>query len=438
MAVGAKIRVGLPFGALRAAAASKAKKSWLPSANRPGQLISEVNVLAGIPTRTFGLGGIRYAPGIQAGFFYFEKPARAKTLKLWLWQERFRSRRGRDAEKDRTSRLDNAETTSPKETSRTLRGFATIAVPQDHRRPAYRFCRNRPRGSSITGFAFRIGHRRVCDLKDSLGRCLFVPLDSVAMRTQPKNPRQKPGRKSPAKGDQAKKRAKNRKTRPHSILLADLFLLIRVVDECLYHPTGALGRAAKTEGYGSVGNVAQRLDVLENRFGKLFYRNSSGGRRRADPRGDGRQGARLRSRAEDARADAQEPAQRLFPRQARLLPGEGQYRSGVPNFRAAALAELFAVIELLYSRAWSFGRAGFLDELHKLKEIIVHLSPRSAHRVLDDLDQNRIKASLTWRTRQLKTGRAHYRKKMSDWPPFSPSPVKPRARLSPTPAPSHG
>ncbi|MHC2644070.1 hypothetical protein ACVJGB_006938 [Bradyrhizobium liaoningense] len=191
------------------------------------------------------------------------------------------------------------------------------------------------------------------------------------MRTQPKNPRQKPGRKSPAKGDQAKKRAKNRKTRPHSILLADLFLLIRVVDECLYHPTGALGRAAKTEGYGSVGNVAQRLDVLENRFGKLFYRNSSGGRRRADPRGDGRQGARLRSRAEDARADAQEPAQRLFPRQARLLPGEGQYRSGVPNFRAAALAELFAVIELLYSRAWSFGRAGFLDELHKLKEIIV-------------------------------------------------------------------
>ena len=144
------------------------------------------------------------------------------------------------------------------------------------------------------------------------------------MGTKPKNSRQKPGGKSPGTGGQPKKTAKNRKTRPHSISLADLFLLIRVVDECLYHPTGALGRAAKTEGYGSVGNVAQRLDVLENHFGRLFSRNSSSDPWRADRLSGGRRlGARMRRAAG---VDAQERAQRLFqPPEASRLPQQSRH-----------------------------------------------------------------------------------------------------------------
>ena len=112
----------------------------------------------------------------------------------------------------------------------------------------------------------------------------------------------------------------------------------------LYHPTGAFDRVAKTEGYGSLGNVAQRLDVLESRFGTLFYRNSSSG-----------------------------------------------YRSGVPTFRGAALAELFVVIELLYSLAF-LGKSGTLGELRKLS--CSQPSPERSTSGPDDLDQNRIKASL--------------------------------------------
>jgi hypothetical protein len=81
-----------------------------------------------------------------------------------------------------------------------------------------------------------------------------------------------------------------------------------------------------TEGYGSVGNVTQRLDVLESLFGKLLYRS-------------------------------------------------GSYRSGVLTFRGATLAELFVTIELLYSRASSIGKSGFLDELHSLKKLILRLAP---------------------------------------------------------------
>jgi hypothetical protein len=148
----------------------------------------------------------------------------------------------------------------------------------------------------------------------------------------------------------------------------------------------------RNEDYGSVGNVTQRLDVLENEFGMLLYRNLSSG-----------------------------------------------YRSGVPTFRGAALADLFAVIELLYSRALSLEISGFLDELlRKLKGPILDLAPRRARRVGDDLDQNRIKTSLVWRTRQMKTGRSHDRKKMADWPTLGPSPVKPRTRLLPTYARSRG
>jgi hypothetical protein len=103
------------------------------------------------------------------------------------------------------------------------------------------------RGSSIIGFAFRIRHGRIDRFKDSLGHRSFLPLDSVAMGTKPKNSRQNLGGKSPGTGGRVK--AANRRTRPHSILLANLFLCIRIVDECLYHPIGALSRAAKTEGY---------------------------------------------------------------------------------------------------------------------------------------------------------------------------------------------
>jgi hypothetical protein len=224
------------------------------------------------------------------------------------------------------------------------------------------------------------------------------------MGTKPKSSRQKPGRKSPSPGWQAKKKAKDRETRPHSILLADLFLWISVIDECLYHPTGPFDRVAKTEGYGSLGNVAQRLDVLESRFGTLFYRN-----KRLDV---------LESRFGT-----------LYYRNS-----SSGYRSGVPTFRGAALAELFVVIELLYSLAPSLGKSGNLDELRKLKELVLNLAPRRARRVPDDLDQNRIKASLEWRIRQLKTGRPHKHKKMSDWSTYGPSPVRPQARLSSTSA----
>jgi hypothetical protein len=210
------------------------------------------------------------------------------------------------------------------------------------------------------------------------------------MGTKPKSPQRKPGEFAPGSKAQAQKKPK--KQRPNSILLADLFLWISVVDECLYHPVGAFERAAKTEGYGSVGNVTQRLDVLENEFGMLLYRNLSSG-----------------------------------------------YRSGVPTFRGAALADLFAVIELLHSRALSLEISGFLDELlRKLKGPILDLAARRARRVGDDLGQNRIKTSLVWRTRQMKTGRSHDRKKMADWPTLGPSPVKPRTRLLPTSARSRG
>jgi hypothetical protein len=207
------------------------------------------------------------------------------------------------------------------------------------------------------------------------------------MGTKPRSSRQKTGRKSLGPGVGAKK-AKDRKTRPHSISLADLFLWVRVVDECLYHPIGGLDRAAITEGYRSVGNVTQRLDVLERHFGKLLYRS-------------------------------------------------GPYRSGVLTFRGAALAELFVTIELLYSRASSTGKSGLLDELHDLKKVILRLAPKDARRARDESDhQPRIKAALIWHSRKLKTGSAHDRKKMSDWPPLGPSPVKPHARHSPTSAPS--
>ena len=107
--------------------------------------------------------------------------------------------------------------------------------------------------------------------------------------------REHPSPRAPTERKGKSRKTKARTARPHSILLADLFLWIGVVDECLYHPVGAFERAAKTEGYGSVGNVTQRLDVLENEFGMLLYRNLSSGYRSGVPtfRGAGDHGFKL-------------------------------------------------------------------------------------------------------------------------------------------------
>jgi hypothetical protein len=67
-----------------------------------------------------------------------------------------------------------------------------------------------------------------------------------------------------------------------------------------------------------------------------------------------------------------------------------------------------------------------------LKELVVRHVRRTARRVSDDTNSKRIKAALVWRTRQLKTGRTHVHKKMSDWPKLSPSPVRAPKRSSPT------
>jgi hypothetical protein len=88
------------------------------------------------------------------------------------------------------------------------------------------------------------------------------------MGTKPRSSRQKTDDKTPARKPKAEK-----KKRPNSILLADLLLWINIVDECLYHPVGAFDRAATTEGYGSLGNVVQRIEKLQERFGPLFQPN---------------------------------------------------------------------------------------------------------------------------------------------------------------------
>jgi hypothetical protein len=203
-----------------------------------------------------------------------------------------------------------------------------------------------------------------------------------------KNSRQTAEREKPSSQAPTGKKGKSRKVRPNSILLADLFLWISVVDECLYHPMGAFDRAAKTEGYGSLGNVANRLKVLETRFGKLFQENKS---------------------------------------------SSSRYRSGVPTRRGAALAEIFVPIELLYSWAASLEQSGSFTEVRKLKELILYLVPRRAPRPRDqdDLDTSRISSSGVWHTRLYKTGRLRNPKSMAEWPTFGPSPIKPPARPSP-------
>jgi hypothetical protein len=192
-------------------------------------------------------------------------------------------------------------------------------------------------------------------------------------------------RKTPRKTDHnslglvagSAKKPKVRRTRSHAISMADLFLWTSIVDECLYHPTGALERAAITEGYSSVGNVTQRLDFLEKQFGRLIYRNAAG------------------------------------------------IRSGVPTFRGAALAEFFVVIELLFTSSSRLHKSGlFGQQLHKLKTDVVSFVDKKSLRIPDKKNSSRIRAAHEWRCRQLKTGRNHIHKKLPDWPTLSPSPVK--------------
>jgi len=204
------------------------------------------------------------------------------------------------------------------------------------------------------------------------------------MGTKPKSLRSRRGDIAPSPKARAVKKPK--KQRPNSILLADLFLWINVVDECLYHPVGAFDRAAMTEGYSSLGNVVNRIEKLEERFGPLFRPN------------------KLSSRN----------------------------RSGVPTSRGAALAEIFMLIELLFHWASTLEKSGTFSEVRKLKELILYLVPRKALRVRDlaDLDQSRISESLVWRTRLFKTGLPHNPKRMSRWPNFGRSPIKSQAGLS--------
>jgi hypothetical protein len=203
---------------------------------------------------------------------------------------------------------------------------------------------------------------------------------------KPTAKREKPSPEAPTR-----RKAKARKARPHSMLLADLFLWISVVDECLYHPVGAFDRAAVAEGYGSLGNVVQRLAVLEKRFGQLFRQGKVAGR-----------------------------------------------RSGVPTPRGAALAEIFVLIELLYSWAESLEKSGPKEisyiKVHKLKEFIDYLIPSMAPRRVRDQDVfggSRISTSLVWSGRLHKTGRPGQPKHMTQWKRFGPSPVKLLHRSSP-------
>jgi hypothetical protein len=147
------------------------------------------------------------------------------------------------------------------------------------------------------------------------------------MGAKPTSSRKKSGDIAPRSKGQPRRKPK--KQRPNSILLADLFLWINVVDECLYHPAGDFDRAAVTEGYGSFGNVVQRIKVLEDRFGPLFQPH------------------------------------KLSPRN----------RSGAPTKRGAALAKIFMPMELLFHWASTLEKSGSF-EVRKLKELILSFRGR--------------------------------------------------------------
>jgi hypothetical protein len=88
----------------------------------------------------------------------------------------------------------------------------------------------------------------------------------------------------PKDRSQSKRRPPARKKgekRPHSVSLADLYLWITLVDECLYHPIGAFERAAVTAGLKNRGTVTQRVKVLEAHFGQLFANRDASQRYRS-------------------------------------------------------------------------------------------------------------------------------------------------------------
>jgi hypothetical protein len=245
-----------------------------------------------------------------------------------------------------------------------------------------------PKRSSFLGFQLGIpvGPKHLNPLKGPLGLCSSSSLRLSPMGTEPKSSRSRRGVVAPSPKPRAGKKSKRQ--RPNSILLADLFLWINVVDECLYHPVGAFDRAAMTEGYGSLGNVVNRIEKLEERFGQLFRPN------------------KLSSRN----------------------------RSGVPTPRGAALAEIFMLIELMFHWASTLEKSGSFSEVRRLKEFILYLVPRKASRVpdSDDLISNnsRIGTSRVWSNRMHKTGLPHNPKRMSEWESIGKSPVKSQARLS--------
>lgn len=167
----------------------------------------------------------------------------------------------------------------------------------------------------------------------------------------------------PKKRHRLARRPSSRKkhiARPYAHPLADLFLWITVVDECLFHPIGAFERAAVTEGLANRGTVTQRLQVLESRFGQLF-----------------------------AKRDASQ-----------------RYRSGVPSFRGAALAEIFVLIEHLYRWALEIheNRAS-MNEIRALKPFILYLIPAYARRPIDEsIEPDRIIQTSVWINRLRKAG----------------------------------
>jgi hypothetical protein len=120
--------------------------------------------------------------------------------------------------------------------------------------------------------------------------------------------------------------------------LADLLLLITIVDECQIHPIGAFDRAAHTAGIKSAGNLARRLDRIEGHFGKLFRPTRKG----------------------------------------------PQKRSGVPNFRAAFLADAMAAIEQIYLYAMTASRDSSSENtMLKLKLAVFKALPGKKLRPLD-------------------------------------------------------
>lgn len=162
-----------------------------------------------------------------------------------------------------------------------------------------------------------------------------------------------------AKGrSQSKRRPPTRKQaqrRPNSVSLADLYLWITLVDECLYHPIGAFERAAVTAGLKNRGTVTQRVKVLEAHFGQLFANRDTSQR----------------------------------------------YRSGVPSYRGAALAEIFVLIEHLHRWALEiYENRASMNEVRAVKPFILHLIPAYAKRPLDEsITPDRIILSRVWNKR---------------------------------------